>query len=98
MFHFYTGHPRLSVRQRTDARHRPQGAGLGSKQSRVAFPVRGIAAASCRLESRTIEHAEGAAVVLDQPAALQRTGGHGDTDTAHAQHVGEKLVRVSSQR
>src|SRR5688572_22536928 len=49
-------------------------------------------------ESRAIEHVDGAAVVLDQPAALEAAGGHGDAGAAHAEHVGENFMSAAPVR
>src|SRR5664279_970757 len=59
----------------------------------IALPVRCIATARCGFEARAVEDRQLAAPVPDELGALQGGRGAGDANPAHAEHVGEELMR-----
>lgn len=52
-----------------------------------------ITFAGPRFQAQAIEHLDAATTIFDQPSVLQIAGRLGHAFTAHAQHVGDQLLR-----
>src|ERR1051325_7793115 len=63
------------------------------EQAVEVAPQRVVALAGARLEAGAVGDLDAAALVADEPGARQLAGGHGDARTAHAEHLGEELLR-----
>jgi len=63
------------------------------KQAVVLFLDHGVAFAGALLESGAINDRDVAALVADQSGLLQVAGGFSDALAAHAEHVGDQLLR-----
>src|SRR3954452_19502859 len=59
----------------------------------ICSPVGLVTFASGCLETTAVQDRDVAAVIADEDPVLQRSGGLGDADPTHAQHMPEKLVR-----
>src|SRR4030095_10775453 len=91
-----SAHWKLEVAETSPVRRASQGAGLPRNigQEPVEFRLDYlIALTRPRLQPRAIYYGDLAPAIMNQPGVLQLPSGLGDTFAAHAQHVGDQLLR-----
>ena len=83
---------RVDSREGSTPRGDVDGPAFGEQTVILAFDDR-IALACPRFQRRAVEHDHAAAAAKDQPGLLQPYGNLGDALAAHAQHVGDQVMR-----